>query len=91
MKLRDIQDGSFRLCTHYFLALELARADHGVALVPDFLAGREIRAGTVVPYHDARLPSGRTYRLCIRESRAGETKLKTFASWLVSAAKSNPS
>lgn len=91
MKLRDIQDGSFRLCTHYFLALELARADHGVALVPDFLAGREIRAGTVVPYHDARLPSGRTYRLCIRESRAGETKLKTFASWLVSAAKSDPS
>jgi DNA-binding transcriptional LysR family regulator len=90
-KLRDIQDGSFRLCTHYFLALELARAGHGVALVPDFLARREIRAETVVPYHDARLPSGRTFRLCIKDTRVGEATLKTFANWLVSVARSEPS
>ena len=90
-KLNDIQDGSFRLCTHYLLALELARAGHGVALVPDFLAQREIRSGTVVHYHDARLPSGRTYRLCIKDSRAGEAKLKTFANWLVSVARSDAS
>jgi DNA-binding transcriptional LysR family regulator len=89
-KLKDIQDGSFRLCTHYFLALELAKAGHGVALVPDFLAMREIRAGTVVLYHDARLPSGRTYRLCIKDTRTGEAKLKTLTNWLVSVAKSDP-
>lgn len=87
-KLKDIQDGSFRLCTHYLLALEQARAGHGVALVPDFLARREIQAGTVVPYHDARLPSGRSFRLCIKDTRVGEAKLKTFANWLVSVARS---
>jgi len=88
-KLKEIQEGPFRLCTHYSLALELAKAGHGVALVPDFLADREIRTGTVVPYSNVRLPSGRTYRLCIKETRADEAKLKSFANWLATAAKSD--
>ena len=86
MELGEIQDGSFRLCSHYFLALELARAGQGVALVPEFLARREIRSGNVVTFHDAIVPSGRTYCLCIRESRAGEAKLRKLSDWLVAAA-----
>lgn len=86
MSLDEIQDGSFRRCSHYFLALELARAGQGVALVPEFLAWREIRSGNVVTFHDAIVPSGRTYCLCIRESRAGEVKLKKLSDWLVATA-----
>ncbi|MEE4239153.1 MAG: LysR family transcriptional regulator [Anderseniella sp.] len=82
--LTDIQEGSFRLCSHYLLALELAKAGQGVALVPDFLAARDIRSGNLVAFHDALVPSGRTYCLCIKETRANETKLKKLADWLSS-------
>jgi LysR family glycine cleavage system transcriptional activator len=67
--LTDIQEGSFRLCSHYLLALELAKAGQGVALVPDFLAARDIRSGNLVAFHDALVPSGRTYCLCIKAGR----------------------
>jgi LysR family glycine cleavage system transcriptional activator len=83
-RLSDIQDGSFRLCSHYFLALELAKAGEGIALVPDFLAARELGSGTVAAFDDTHIPSGRTYHLCIRETRVNETKLKKLADWLIS-------
>lgn len=86
INLSDIQDGSFRLCSHYILALELAKAGQGVALVPDFLAGREIASGNVVTFHDAIVPSGRTYCLCIKETRVGEVKLRKLSDWLVAMA-----
>lgn len=86
MKLAGIQEGSFRLCSHYLLALELAKSGQGLALVPDFLARREIIAGNLVAVHDALVPSGRTYCLCIRDSRIHETKLKKLADWLVETA-----
>ncbi len=84
--LSDIQDGSFRLCSHYLLALELAKAGQGVALVPDFLARREIASGNVFTFHDAIIPSGRTYCLCIKETRVNEVKLKKLSDWLVAVA-----
>jgi DNA-binding transcriptional LysR family regulator len=86
IKLSALQDGEFRLCTHYFLALELARRGYGVALVPDFLAARDIRAGTLVTYSDRLFPSGRTYNLCIKTSRAEETSLVTLTTWLTAQA-----
>jgi LysR family glycine cleavage system transcriptional activator len=86
ISLTDIQDGSFRLCSHYLLALELAKAGQGTALVPDFLVMREIRAGNLVAFHNTPVPSGRTYYLCIKESRAGETKLRKLSDWLVAMA-----
>ncbi len=86
MKLAGIQEASFRLCSHYLLALELAKAGQGVALVPDFLARREISAGNLVAFHDALVPSGRTYCLCIKETRVNETRLRKLADWLVATA-----
>jgi LysR family glycine cleavage system transcriptional activator len=84
--LSDIQDGSFRLCSHYLLALELARAGQGVALVPEFLARREIASGNVVTFNEAIIPSGRTYCLCIKDTRVNEVKLKKLSDWLVAVA-----
>ena len=86
IKLSKLQDGDYRLCTHYFIALELARRGYGVALVPDFLAARDIRAGTLVTYSDRLFPSGRTYNLCIKTSRAEESSLATLTNWLTAQA-----
>jgi len=88
MKLLAIQDGLFRLCTHFFLALELARRGYGVALVPDFLAAADIRSGALVPFNDYVIPSGRTYHLCIKKSRMEETMLVTLSEWLMTRATS---
>jgi LysR family glycine cleavage system transcriptional activator len=84
--LSDIQDGSFRLCSHYLLALELARAGQGVALVPEFLAARDLGSGQLTAFHDKLLPSGRTYSLCIRHTRVNEVKLRKLSDWLVAKA-----
>jgi LysR family transcriptional regulator, glycine cleavage system transcriptional activator len=90
MKRDEMQDGPFRLCTHFFLALEMARAGHGVALVPDFLAARDLKAGTLVPFNDRLVPSGRTYKLCFKDTRAQEPKLRLIADWLSSESARNP-
>lgn len=89
-KRADLQDGPFRLCTHFFLALEMARAGHGVALIPDFLAARDLKAGTLVPFSDRLFPSGRTYKLCFKDMRAHEPQLKLIADWLSSESALNP-
>lgn len=84
IKLSTLQDGPFRLCTHFFLALELARRGYGVALVPDFLAAKDIRSGALVLFSDELTPSGRTYHLCIKKSRTEEAMLVTLSEWLTS-------
>jgi LysR family glycine cleavage system transcriptional activator len=87
VSLADIQEGSFRLCSHYCLALELAKAGQGVALVPDFLAAREIGSGKVTAFDDTLIPSGRSYYLCVRETRVNETRLKKLSEWLIAMAR----
>jgi LysR family glycine cleavage system transcriptional activator len=84
LKLPALKEGAFRQCTHFLLALEMARAGQGVALVPDFLARREIRSGSLALHGKARLPSGRTYRLCFRHARAHEPKIAALAAWFSS-------
>ncbi|MFO0990721.1 MAG: LysR family transcriptional regulator [Hyphomicrobiales bacterium] len=86
IRLSTLKEGEFRLCTHYFIALELARRGYGVALVPDFLASRDIRAGTLVTYSDRLFPSGRTYNLCIKTTRTTESSLVTLANWMTGQA-----
>ena len=86
IRLDDLQQGPFRLCSHYFLALELARRGYGTALVPDFLAARDIRSKTLVPFDDRLFPSGRTYHICFKSGRSSEKQIKQFADWLLSTA-----
>ena len=90
IKLSSLQQGQFRLCTHFFLALELARRGYGVALIPDFLAAEDIRSGTLVPFSDRLTPSGRTYHLCIKKSRMQESMLVTLSEWLTTMASGAP-
>ena len=81
LKLEDLQSGAFLRCSHYMLALQLAKNGHGVALVPDFIAESDIRLGILVPFSDVLLPSKRTYQLCIKKSRENEPSLKILSDW----------
>jgi LysR family glycine cleavage system transcriptional activator len=84
-KRRDQYDSDDWLrCTHYLLALGLARAGMGVALVPDFLAASDLKSGAVVQADRVMMPSGRTYRLCFKTSRSSEANLRTVVRWMKS-------
>lgn len=82
LRLGDIQSGGWLQCSHYMLALEMAKAGLGAALVPDFLAGRDIDAGHVKYLNNTPLISGRRYNLCFKTSRANEKAMKALAQWI---------
>jgi LysR family transcriptional regulator, glycine cleavage system transcriptional activator len=77
-----MQEGAWLRSTHYMLALEMARAGMGAALVPDFLARRHIEDGTLAYLDRTRIPSGRVYRLCFKQSRGRETGIRALVKWL---------
>lgn len=84
-KLSDIQSGSWIQCSHYLLALAMAKEGLGLALVPDFLAAREVEAGSLDYFDRTPMPSNRRYHLCIKKSRAQHAGLKALAQWMKSA------
>lgn len=79
-------DGASR-CTHYLPALALAKAGLRVALVPDFLAKAELRTGTLAFADRTLLPSGRSYRLCFKMTRAADADLRRMVRWIKAQAK----
>lgn len=76
-------------CTHYVLALAMARADLGAALVPDFVAAEAIAAGDVVILDPMSISSGRLYKLCYKASRARDPDLRSLARWFKSQLNEN--
>lgn len=80
--LDGLQAGSFLECSHYMLAVEMARAGLGIALVPDFLARRDIEAGGVRYFDRTAIPSGRRYHLCIKKSRVQDPDIRALVQWL---------
>lgn len=85
LNLPAIQEGPFHRASHFMLALEMAKRGLGVALVPDFLASRDLSAGQVVRFSEKIIPSGRTYHLCFKSSRAHDAKLMKLVHWFRSA------
>lgn len=80
--LAEFQPASFLRASHYLLAVEMAKAGLGVALVPDFLAARDLASGAIVLFDERHMPAGRTYHLCFKSSRAREPGLSALAGWL---------
>ena len=78
----DLHRGHLFQVSHYILALELARLGAGVALVPDFIAKKDIKAGILYQPWPARLATGEHYQLCVKSARRGEPTLKALADWL---------
>ncbi|PSM16698.1 LysR substrate-binding domain-containing protein [Nitratireductor sp. StC3] len=79
--LTDIHTGRWLQTSHYLLALEMAKNGLGMALVPDFLAARDIEAGRLRALSPARLPTEEDYYLCIKAARRDETALRAFEAW----------
>lgn len=79
------EETQFVRCTHYLIALSLAKAGVGDALVPDFVAAEALKAGAVVAVDLAKVPSGRTYKLCYKSTRSGDPDLRALAKWLKAA------
>lgn len=75
-------EGAFVRCTHYLLAMALARAGIGAALVPTFLAADALSVGDLALIDERRLPSGRSYKLCYKSSRARDPDLRDLARWM---------
>lgn len=70
----------------YLLALEAAIDSQGVALVPDFVAAADLRAGRVVqPFGLAVAQSGGWYLVC-RKERMHERSIVCLREWLTSEA-----
>ena len=66
----------------YLLALEAAIDGQGVALVPDFVAATDLRAGRVVrPFPDAVAQPGGWYLVC-RKERTHDLSIARLRNWL---------
>lgn len=82
----DVVDtgGGWVFASHYLIAIEMAKAGLGAALVPDFLAERDLQAGALRQMHDAALPTTEDYYLCVKESRRGEPAIDALIRWFKS-------
>lgn len=68
--------------THHIIALEMARAGLGAALVPDFLVARDLAAGRLQRLHKGHFATQDGYYFSFKESRRHEPGLETLAGWL---------
>lgn len=87
LELSTFQKESWKLCTHYQLAFDMARAGIGAALVPDFLGERGIAEGTLQRVYGESMPTGSSYYLSIKFSRSQERALASLTQWLRAAAR----
>lgn len=87
LQLSGAQQQNWKLCTHYALALEMARAGIGAALVPDFLAERDVAEGRLVVLPGEPMPTGQNYYLSVKFSRHHEPALVGLTQWLRSSAR----
>lgn len=87
LQLSSAQQQSWKKCTHYTTALDMARAGIGAALVPDFLAERDIASGDLVALPGRPMPTGQNYYLSVKFSRHQEPALSSLTQWLRSEAR----
>ena len=66
----------------YLLAIEAAIDGQGVAVVPDFLVGSDLRSGRLVTPFDVTIPQRRGWFLVCRDDRADQPSIVAFREWL---------
>ncbi|MCX8572660.1 LysR family transcriptional regulator [Aminobacter sp. MET-1] len=87
LELSTFQKESWKLCTHYQLAFDMARVGIGAALVPDFLGERGIAEGALQRLPGEPMPTGLSYYLSIKFSRSQEPALTSLTRWLRAASR----
>lgn len=80
--LDQLKNGPWIRCTHYVLALEIAKSGAGIALVPDFLALRDVSTGELAYFDPVKTPGPRSYRLCFKALRASDEAILLLGRWL---------
>ena len=87
LTLARLRRGPWVCCSHYLLALEMARAGMGVALVPDFLAAPAVARGAVQRLPGRPLRTGLSYEVQLKYERRGEGDIRHLVAWLRQAAR----
>ncbi|PWK72704.1 LysR substrate-binding domain-containing protein [Aminobacter sp. AP02] len=82
LELTRLQRQGWKLCTHYALALEMARAGIGAALIPDFMAEQDVAEGKLARLPGEPMPTGQHYFLSVKFSRHQEPALAGLSKWL---------
>lgn len=85
-KLEQFERKQFVSCSHYMFALELAKANMGIALVPDFLAREQTSAGPLKIMSRKTVKSGRSYSFVVKEARKDEPVLFAMTRWFTEQA-----
>jgi hypothetical protein len=73
-----LKTGEWLRCSHEILALEMAKAGLGLALVRDFPAARHIGKGALAYSDNNRVSARRSYRLCYKSMRASDGATTCF-------------
>ncbi|MCB1377305.1 MAG: LysR family transcriptional regulator [Alphaproteobacteria bacterium] len=79
--IETLGSGRWLQCTHYVLALEMARHGLGIALVPDFLAEGLISKGELERLGNSAVATHEDYYLCVKNARRREQPLQAVVSW----------
>lgn len=66
----------------YLLAIEAAIDGQGVAIVPSFLVGADLRSGRLVAPFDVTVPQPRSWYLMCRAEQAEQGPVRQFRDWL---------
>lgn len=81
LSLEALHTGRWLQCSHYVLALQMARQGLGVALIPDFLVAGDLLSGNLRLLHETVMPTHEDYFLCIKSSRLNEPPLRALHNW----------
>ena len=74
----------------YLLAIEAAVDGQGVAIVPDFLVGADLRSNRLVTPFDTAVPQRRRWFLKSRDEQADQRPVQLFRDWLRSQVRTDP-
>jgi LysR family glycine cleavage system transcriptional activator len=66
----------------YLLAIEAAIDGQGVAIVPSFLVGADLRTNRLVAPFDVKVPQPRGWYLMCRNEQVAQTPVRQFRDWL---------
>ncbi|MFM7687316.1 MAG: transcriptional regulator GcvA [Actinomycetota bacterium] len=74
----------------YLLAIEAAIDGQGVAIVPHFLVGAELRSNRLVTPFDITVPQHRRWYLMCRAEQADQAPVRQFRDWLREQLRADP-
>ncbi len=82
LPLEVLHTGQWLQCSHFVLAIDIARRGLGIALVPDFIVADDLDSGALKRIGSYGVATARDYYLCLKSARRHEPALRAVVSWL---------